>query len=190
MAKIKITQIFDDAKDKNVAKTVLYYDSADSEKVLYYEPTLENEVAKKDLVDFFLKGLVIQAVTEGVPTGEYEMPVSSDGKAAAGGSGMSVIPIMQYGADLKPYIYNDPDFIIMSPEDASSVMTDEYVASRLGEEITYDIMRKLLSTAGRIVLFTGTDMYELNKAYIYHGVLTVYFSNGDSTIKTLAFSIN
>jgi hypothetical protein len=137
MKKIKITQIFDDAKDKNVAKTVLFYASNDETKTLYYEPTLENEVSKESLVDFFLKGLVIQAVTEGVPTGEYKMPTTLGEEK--GGSGGSVEPVVLYIAQLTAY----KQFLCTRPEnELFGRNSEENIDYIVDQETIFDVLLK------------------------------------------------
>lgn len=55
MKKVQITKIYNDAADKNVAATVLYANGGK----LYFEQAFENQVAKAELENLFVKGLVV-----------------------------------------------------------------------------------------------------------------------------------
>lgn len=55
---MKISKIFDDAKDKNVAAVVIYLGSDDK---YYYDEDGTLEVASTDMFDLFIKGVVCVA---------------------------------------------------------------------------------------------------------------------------------
>ncbi len=49
-------KVFNDAKDKNVAAPIVYKNGA----ALYYDENFTNEVPFEDLLDLFLKGVVLK----------------------------------------------------------------------------------------------------------------------------------
>ena len=69
-------KIYEDAKDKNVSKTVVFvtFDDEHHKAHIYYDKECTNEVPNEDIPDLFIKGMLMANYYEGKII-QYSMPV-------------------------------------------------------------------------------------------------------------------
>ena len=66
-------KIFEDAKDKNVSKTLVFFDREHMGHI-YYDKECTKEVPNEDIPDLFIKGMLVAPVFEG-EVYQYMVPV-------------------------------------------------------------------------------------------------------------------